>query len=92
MAETGVHLIMLIVSGHGEDSQWFDYVPAFHVPPVRIEWDLGTMSVELPEDAANALISRGYARLMTEAEIKEYTAPPLQAEENWPTSKRGEQA
>lgn len=79
-AETNV--VMLVVSGSGPDTQWFDYRPAFFQPIIRVEWELGTMFAALPDDVAGYLLSHGYARAMTEAEIEEYTAPPEPAPES----------
>lgn len=73
---------MLVVSGSGPDTQWFDYRPAFFQPIIRVEWELGTMFAALPDDVAGYLLSHGYARAMTEAEIEEYTAPPEPAPES----------
>jgi hypothetical protein len=69
-AETLV--VMQVVSGHNKDTQWFTYMPSFFGQPIRIEWDRDTMFAALPSDVANYLIGRGYARLMTDAEIAEY--------------------
>ena len=66
---------MQIASGKGVDSQWFDYRPSFFSDPVRIEWDKDTMFAALPADTAGYLLSRGYARPMTESEVEAYTAP-----------------
>lgn len=52
---------MLVVSGRGEDSQWFDYKPTFFSGSIRVEWEKETMNIILPSDVADALISRGYA-------------------------------
>lgn len=77
MSETGaatdVFVEMRVVSGHGADTQWFDYSPGYFMDPIRIEWDLGTMFAALPPGAAGYLLKNGYARAMTEAEIEEYT-------------------
>ena len=66
---------MQIASGAGADSQWFDYRPSYFSDPVRVEWDKGTMFAALPADTAGYLLSRGYARPMTDAEVEAYTAP-----------------
>lgn len=82
MAESAeTHVVMLISSGQGVDTQWFDYRPGFYQPITRVEWDQGTMSVVLPSDVAGYLLKQGYARLMTPLELEEYTAPPPLAEE-----------
>lgn len=73
-AETNV--VMLVVSGSGPDTQWFDYRPGFFYPVIRVEWEKDTMFAALPDDVAGYLLSHGYARAMTETEIEEYTAPP----------------
>lgn len=82
---------MLIKSGYGPATQWFDYKPSFKKEQeiIRVEWDLGTMSVVLPADIASYLVANRYARPMTEIELKEYEAPSPLAEEKWPTSKTG---
>jgi hypothetical protein len=91
VAETEAHIVMLIVSGYGEDTQWFDYKPGYFADVIRIEWDKNTMSVVLPSDAANYLLAKGYARPMTEAELAEYTAPPppVEEKEEKPARKKG---
>lgn len=66
---------MLVVSGHSEETQWFDYVTGYFAQPTRIEWDIGTMLAVLPTENANFLISRKYARPMTEAERAAYDTP-----------------
>jgi len=86
---------MLVVSGQGHDTQWFDYVTNYFAQPTRVEWDKGTMFAVLPSDTAGFLMTRNYARLMTEAEIEEYTAPAQKSEPNVESSrakahKRGE--
>jgi len=66
---------MQVVSGQGTDSQWFEYRPSYFSAPVRVEWDKDTMFAALPADTAGFLLTRGYARPMTEAEVEAYTAP-----------------
>ena len=69
--ETGC--IMLVnPSGSDADSQWFDYVAEFYAEPVRYAWDKGTNVAVFPVASARLLIERGYARAMTDAEIKSY--------------------
>lgn len=77
MADAQVRVMMLVVSGTGVDSQWFDYRPGFTLPVIRIEWEKGTMSVVLPADVASYLVTTGYARPLTADELKEY---PLEGE------------
>jgi hypothetical protein len=77
---------MNVATGQGADSQWFDYKPSYFMPTVRIEWDKGTKFAALPPEAANYLITHGYARPMTDAEIEAYTAPELPK----PKLKKGE--
>ena len=69
------HVVMLHASGHGQDSQWFDYRPSFFAEPVRVEWEKGTMAVALPQDVADYLVKGGYARKMSPEEVKDYAAP-----------------
>jgi hypothetical protein len=92
VAETQVHLIMLVRTGVGPETQWFMYKPGYFSEPTRVEWDKDTMSVSLPGDIADYLVRNGYARPMTEAEIEEYTAPPPPpaVEETKSTKRRGE--
>ena len=76
--DTHVEVRMKVVSGKGEDSQWFDYRPGFFHDIVRVEWDLGTMDAALQTDAAEYLIRHGYAeRLSPEQE----PAPIVQEQE-----------
>ena len=82
VAATETNVVMLVVSGTGPDTQWFDYRPAFFQPVIRVEWEKDTMFAALPNDVAGYLLSHGYARAMTEAEIEEYTAPPEPAPES----------
>lgn len=56
-----VDVRMLVSSGKGEDSQWFDYRPSFFGDIIRVEWDLGTMDAALHSDVAEFLIKHGYA-------------------------------
>jgi hypothetical protein len=68
-------VVMLQKSGTGPDSQWFEYKTGFYAPVTRIEWDLGTMSVELTEqNVVNYLVKNNYARLMTDDEAKAFSA------------------
>jgi hypothetical protein len=72
---SAVFVVMLRNSGVGPDSQWFEYKPGFYSQATRIEWDLGTMSVELSDQVvANYLIKSGYARPMTDEEKKTHSA------------------
>lgn len=66
---------MLLSSGNNGDTQWFDYRPSFFGPVVRVEWDADTKFAELPEQTAGWLIHNGYARVMTDEEVEEYTSP-----------------
>lgn len=96
VAEAQVHLIMLVRTAIGPDTQWFMFKPSYFAEPTRVEWDKDTMSVSLPEDIAEYLVRNGYARRMTEAELEEYTAPPPApppvVEETKSTKRRGERA
>lgn len=60
MSETVVE--MLVVSGQGSDSQWFEYRPTFFGDIVRVEWNIDTMQAELPSNIAEYLLKNGYAR------------------------------
>jgi hypothetical protein len=62
-------------TGKNDDIQWFTYLPGFFNDPIRIEWDSDTKFAALPADAAGYLLSHGYARPMTDAEVEAYTAP-----------------
>lgn len=64
--------VMLHKSGQGTDSQWFDYRPGYYQDIVRIEWDLNTMDILLPVDAAEMLIKHAWAREMTSEEATAY--------------------
>ena len=37
-----VTVVMLVRSGEGVDSQWFDYRPSYFGDIVRVEWESGT--------------------------------------------------
>ncbi len=67
-----MRVTMLVSSGQGSDSQWFDYRPSFFTDIVRVEWDLDTMDVELPAHAADYLVRNGYAK----PRVVEQEAPP----------------
>ena len=66
---------MQIVTAKGSDSQWFEYRPTFFSEPIRVEWPDDTMFAALPSETAGYLLTHGYARPMTEAEVEAYTAP-----------------
>jgi hypothetical protein len=85
---------MLVTSGRNNDTQWFDYMPGFFSQVTRVEWDADTMFAALPDDTATFLLSRGYARAMTEAEIEAYTAPAPVKEDPppKPRPKKGDQS
>ncbi|WP_157787934.1 hypothetical protein [Bradyrhizobium elkanii] len=63
---------MLVATGKGADTQWFDYRPAFFAEIVRVEWDSDTMSVVLPVDVSEYLLRNHYAREMTNEEAGVY--------------------
>lgn len=63
-----VGCVMRHVSGHDENSQWFDFRPGFYTDITRVQWDNGTMGALLPADTAEILVRNGYARYMTAAE------------------------
>ena len=71
---------MLHSSGSNDDIQWFKYMPSFFGQAVQVEWDAGTKFAALPNETADWLIRNGHARLMTEAEVEEYTSPPAAVE------------
>ena len=75
VADTETLVVMLVASGKTVDSQWFDYRPDYFMPIVRVEWDADTMFAALPSETAGYLLSNGYARPMTDAEVEEYTKP-----------------
>lgn len=73
---------MLRSSGRNQEIQWFDWMPSFTASaPTRVEWDLDTMVVGLPDSVANSLIKAGYARPLTEEEIMtiQPNTPPADA-------------
>ena len=72
-------MVMTRVSGTGPDSQWFDFKTNGFSPTVRIEWDLGTMHIVVPENTATTLIRNGHARAMTSQEREEYALSPESA-------------
>jgi hypothetical protein len=67
-----VGLIMAVVTGKTEDSQWFDYRLSFFGNILRVEWDIDSMDAILPLDTAEVLIRNGYARFMTRSEARAY--------------------
>lgn len=83
---------MQVVSGHGKDTQWFDYKPGFFVPAVRVEWDKDTMFATLPPEIAAFLISRNYARAITDEELETYTSPAGTAESETKVEQKEEPA
>jgi hypothetical protein len=84
---------MLLKSGEGDDSQWFDFHMVGHgEPPLRIEWRKETMNAVIPENIAKFLVDRKYARAMTDEEVraiepekKEEEPPPKPKKEKGPT-------
>jgi hypothetical protein len=67
--------VMLVVSYTTDESNWFCYKPSFFSPEdVKIEWPRDTMEVVIEEEVAGYLIRNGYARVMTEAEVKAWNA------------------
>jgi len=71
---------MLLSTGRGEDSQWFDYRPQYFGPVVRVEWELDTMDATIARDAAEWLINHGYATRLSPA-VKPDDPPQLIIEE-----------
>jgi hypothetical protein len=67
------YVVMLHVSGKGKESQWFDYRGGFNAPITRVEWELGSMYVALPQQDAAPLVRNGHARYMTDEEIAQYS-------------------
>jgi len=80
------YVVMNVVSGQGPDSQWFDFSSGGFAPATRIEWELGTMHIVIPQNTAAILIRNGYARLMTSQEREEYA---LASEKTDPPTKGG---
>jgi hypothetical protein len=70
---------MLVVTGHDEEVQWFDFVVDYFAEVTRIEWDTGTMFALLPAETANFLLAHRYARELTAAEVDQYTAPFIES-------------
>lgn len=68
----GVGVVMAVVSRVGQETQWFDYRPAFFSEIVRVEWDKDTMNVVLPVEVSDYLLRNRYARAMTDQEAQAY--------------------
>jgi hypothetical protein len=71
---TDAYVVMHHVSGRGKDSQWFDFKPTLMGPTIRVEWDLDTRHIIVPQHIATVLIKNGYARSMTSQERDDYLA------------------
>ena len=71
-ASGGVGVVMAVASGAGQETQWFDYRPAFFSEIVRVEWDKDTMNVVLPVEVSDYLLRHRYARVMTDKEAQAY--------------------
>ena len=56
-----VKVRMLRSSGRDDETQWFEYRPAFNADIVRVSWELDTMEVELDSGVAEQLVRVGYA-------------------------------
>ena len=70
-ASGGIGCVMLVKpNGQDQASQWFEFRSTVFSDVVRYAWDLGTSFAVFPVETANLLIKKGYARLMTEAEVK----------------------
>ena len=52
---------MLRSSGRNDETQWFEYRPAFNADIVRVSWEHDTMDVELDRGVAEQLVRVGYA-------------------------------
>jgi len=78
------YVVMNRISGKGPDSQWFDFSSGGYAPPIRVEWDLDTMHIVVPENIATSLIRNGHARSMTSQERDEYV---LSSEKTDPPTK-----
>ena len=74
------YVVMNRASGQGPDSQWLDFTTGtgFFTPAIRVEWDLDTMHIIVPQATADMLIRNGHARLMTSQERDEYVLSPKQ--------------
>jgi hypothetical protein len=81
---------MLKKHGEDEDVQWFEYSTGYFDPTTRVEWDKGTMVVELPSDFAKYLIHKSYARPMTDEEVRALKVPEKEAEAPPQRPKKGE--
>lgn len=75
MADTSKLVMMLVTTGETDDSQYFEYRPAFFGPVVRVEWDKDTMFAALAADTADNLVFNGYARPVSDPEVEAYTEP-----------------
>jgi hypothetical protein len=56
-------VVMLKKHGETEDTQFFEYTTGYFEAPKRVEWDKGTMQVDLPAPIAKWLVQHGHARL-----------------------------
>lgn len=86
-ASGALGIVMLHVAGSDDQAQWFIYRAGFFQPPLMVRWPLGTMHAVLLATDAEALISKRYARAMTESEAQEYNdalKPPDEAPQEEP--------
>jgi hypothetical protein len=59
-------------SGQDDKIQWFELRATPVAEPVSYEWDIGIPFAAFPPEAANLLIYKGYARIMTPDEVTAY--------------------
>lgn len=78
MTKSGdVGVVMLVMTGEGADEHgirfnFFEYVPRFFAPPIRIAWTTGTMEAVIAADVADYLVKSRYARVMNDVEVRAY--------------------
>ena len=70
-----VKVRMLRSSGRDNETQWFEYRPAFNADIVRVSWELDTMEVELDSGVAEQLVRVGYAAPLPAGSAPKSPAP-----------------
>lgn len=82
MSENTATVVMLVMTGESEQSRWFRFKPGFFLPEFTIEWLPDSMIADgLPVDLAGVLITKGYARALTEEELTAPAPAPVAAAE-----------
>ena len=67
-----VGCVMQVVTSGDDEIQWFEFVPSFFAPVIRIEREQDTLNVVLPAAMADTLIKKGYARHMKASDASAY--------------------